>query len=148
MYTSPSERPESDPEPKMHAAGSSYRTVTDKRSVSMLGLGMIIGVAIGAGIALVAAPQSGEDTRNRIRDKVRHMRGRDDGTWGKLGRELKRAAKVRRMELAERRARHEKAGLERYSSLQDDDVGDRATGAINQSSEADGAVCDTSDEQS
>ena len=42
----------------------------------------------------------------------------------------------------------EKAGLERYSPLQDDDSGDRATGAINQSSEAVGAVCDTSDEQS
>ncbi|MEP6904888.1 MAG: YtxH domain-containing protein [Gemmatimonadales bacterium] len=79
----------------------------------MLGLGMVIGAAIGAGIALVAAPRSGEDTRDRIRDKVRHLRGRDDTTWEKLGRELKRAAKVRRLELTERRVRHEKAELER-----------------------------------
>lgn len=85
----------------------------------MLGLGMVIGAAIGAGIALVAAPRSGEDTRDRIRDKVRHLRGRDDSTWEKLGRELKRAAKVRRMEVAEQRARHEKAGLERERAEQD-----------------------------
>ena len=113
MYTPPPEGPEGNSEPRRHAAGSPYRTVADKRSVSMLGLGMVIGAAIGAGIALVAAPRSGEDTRDRIRDKVRHLRGRDDSTWEKLGRELKRAAKVRRLELTERRARREKAELER-----------------------------------
>jgi len=85
----------------------------------MLGLGMVIGAAIGAGIALVAAPQSGEEIRGRIRDKVRHLGRRDDNTWEKLGRELKRAAKVRRMELAERRARHEGAVLEREKTEQD-----------------------------
>jgi gas vesicle protein len=113
MFTTPPDPEEGDFEPKTRAAGSPYRNVADKRTISMLGLGMVIGVVIGAGIALVAAPRSGEDTRNRIREKVRHLRGRDDSTWEKLGRELRRAAKARRMELAERRARHEKAALER-----------------------------------
>jgi gas vesicle protein len=119
MYRTPPDGPEGASEPRTHAAGSPYRTVGNTRSVSMLGLGMVIGAAIGAGIALVAAPQSGEETRDRIRDKVRHLRGRDDSTWGKLGRELKRAAKVRRMELADGRTRHEKAKLERERAEQD-----------------------------
>jgi len=119
MYTASPETLEGDSEPKTHAAGSPYRWVADKRSISMLGLGMVIGAAIGAGIALVAAPRTGEETRDRIRDKVRHLRGRDDSTWEKLGRELKRAAKVRRMELAERRVRQERAQVEREQAEQD-----------------------------
>jgi gas vesicle protein len=85
----------------------------------MLGLGMIIGAAIGAGIALVAAPRSGEETRDRIRDRVGHLGRRDENTWERLGRELRRAASLRRKELAERRARHEKATLERERAEQD-----------------------------
>lgn len=74
----------------------------------MLGLGMIFGAAIGAGIALLAAPQSGQETRDRIRDRVYHIRGKD-GVWDKLGRELRRAAATRRKnELARRRSEQEK----------------------------------------
>lgn len=119
MYTASPEGSEGDSEPETRASGSPYRTVIDKRSMSMLGLGMVIGAAIGAGIALVAAPQSGEEIRDRIRDKVRHLGRRDDNTWEKLGRELKRAAKVRRLELAERRAAHERTMLEREKAEQD-----------------------------
>jgi gas vesicle protein len=119
MYSASPEGSEGDSEPKTRASGSPYRTVADKRSVSMLGLGMVIGAAIGAGIALVAAPQSGEETRHRIRNKVRHLSGRDDSTWGKLGRELKRAAKVRRLELDERRARHGQTIQEREKADRD-----------------------------
>ncbi len=113
MLTMPPEPPEGDSEPKTHAAGSPYRKIADKRTISMLGLGMVIGAVIGVGIALVAAPRSGEETRDRIRDRVRHLGRRDENTWEKLGRELRRAASLRRKELAERRARHEKATLER-----------------------------------
>lgn len=119
MHSASREEPKGDSKPRKHPAGSPYRTVADKRSVSMLGLGMVIGAAIGAGIALVAAPQSGEEIRDRIRDKVRHLGRRDDTTWEKLGRELKRAAKVRRMDLAERRAQHERTRLEREKAEQD-----------------------------
>jgi hypothetical protein len=104
---------------KTYAAGSPYRNVADKRSISMLGLGMVIGAAIGAGIALVAAPRSGEDTRDRILERVRRLRSRDDSTWEKLGRELRRAAKVRRLELVEKRARHAEAAQERERAGRD-----------------------------
>jgi len=119
MFTGSPEWPEGDSEPATRATGSPYKNVTDNRSVSMLGLGMVIGAAIGAGIALAAAPQSGEEIRDRIRAKVRHLGRRDDNTWEKLGRELKRAAKVRRLELAERRAHFERTALEREKAEQD-----------------------------
>jgi gas vesicle protein len=74
----------------------------------MLGVGMVIGVVIGAGVALLAAPRSGEDTRDKILDRVRHIRGKDDA-WSKLKRELKRATQVsRRTELEKRREREAK----------------------------------------
>jgi gas vesicle protein len=119
MFTTPPEPPEGDPEPKTHAAGSPYRNVADKRAISMLGLGMVIGAAIGVGIALVAAPRSGEETRDRIRDRVQHLGRRDENMWERLGRELRRAASLRRKEATERRARHEKATLERERAEQD-----------------------------
>jgi len=104
--------------PKTHASGSSYRRVADRRSVSMLGLGMIIGAAIGAGAALLAAPQSGEETRDRIRDRVRHIRG-NDTAWDKLGRELRRAATARRRKKLARRRREEEKLLEKGRAERD-----------------------------
>ena len=105
-------------EPKRRAAGSSYRNVPDSRSISMLGLGMLIGVAIGAGVALLAAPRSGEETRDRIRDRVRHIRGKDDA-WTKLQRELKRAVKVRRRTALERRKLEDQKTVERQRAESD-----------------------------
>jgi gas vesicle protein len=95
MYMPPSDDSAATSKPRRRAAGSSYRNVPDSRSISLLGLGIVIGVAIGAGAALLAAPRSGEETRDRIRDRVRHLRGKDDA-WTKLQRELKRAVRLRR----------------------------------------------------
>jgi gas vesicle protein len=67
---------------------------------------------IGAGVALLAAPRSGEETRERIRDRVRHIRGRDD-VWKKLRRELTRARKVRRQRQLEQRRERDKKLVER-----------------------------------
>ena len=104
--------------PKRRASGSSYRNVPDSRSISLLGLGIVIGVAIGAGAALLAAPQSGEETRDRIRDRVRHLRGKDDA-WTKLQRELKRAVKIRRRTALERRKLEDQKILERQRAESD-----------------------------
>jgi gas vesicle protein len=57
----------------------------------MLGIGMVIGTVIGAGIALLVAPQSGLDTRRGFSKRVNRFRGRSR-VWTRLGRELKRAA--------------------------------------------------------
>jgi gas vesicle protein len=64
----------------------------------MLGIGMVVGAVIGAGIAMLVAPRSGPDTRRQISRRVNRLRaGR--GVWGRLGRELRRAAAARRKEM-------------------------------------------------
>jgi gas vesicle protein len=119
MYTTPPDDVTAGiSEPKTHAAGSSYRNIPDTRSISMLGLGMVIGAVIGAGVALLAAPRSGEDTRDRIRDRVRNVRGRR-GVWYQLGRELRRAASARRKRELERRKQEELKILERERAERD-----------------------------
>ena len=118
MYMPSSDDAATDSEPIVHASGSPYRNVPDSRSVSMLGLGMVIGVAIGAGIALLTAPRSGEEMRDSIRDRVRHIRGKDDA-WSKLQRELKRAMKVRRRTALERRKLEDQKVVERQRAESD-----------------------------
>ena len=118
MYTPPIDDAATDSEPIVRASGSSYRNVPDARSISMLGLGMVIGVAIGAGIALLTAPRSGEEMRDSIRDRVRHIRGKDDA-WTKLQRELKRAMKVRRRTALEKKRVEEEKTLEKQRAERD-----------------------------
>ena len=79
--------------------GSPYRNVGSARSVSMLGVGMVVGAVIGAGIALVIAPQSGADTRRSLTQRVTGLR-RGRGVWSKLGRELRRAAAAKQKSMA------------------------------------------------
>ena len=80
------------------ARGRPYKNVRDPRSVSMLGIGMVIGAVLGAGIAVLVAPKSGPDTRRQISQRLGNLRSRR-GVWGKLGRELKRAAAAKRKEM-------------------------------------------------
>src|SRR3982750_1282748 len=81
--------------------GRPYRTVPPPnaaRSVSMLGIGMVIGAVLGAGIALLVAPGSGADTRKLLsRNASRFSKGA--GVWNKLGKELRRAAQAKRRSL-------------------------------------------------
>ena len=84
----------------------------------MLGVGMLIGIAIGAGVALLAAPQSGVDTRDNIRDRIRHLRGRDR-PWDKLARELRRATAVRRKHDLERHRKQQQTMVERERAERD-----------------------------
>jgi gas vesicle protein len=64
----------------------------------MLGVGIIVGLAIGAGVAMLFAPQSGEDTREMLRKRMRRVRG-ETPVWERLGKELKRAASLKRKEI-------------------------------------------------
>jgi gas vesicle protein len=84
--------------PRAKPVGSPYRRVVDPHSASMLGVGIIVGVAIGAGVAMLFAPQSGEDTREILRKRMRRVRG-ETHVWERLGKELKRAASLKRKEI-------------------------------------------------
>ncbi len=80
------------------ARGRPYQNVRDPRSVSLLGVGMVIGAVLGAGIAVLVAPRTGPETRRQISRRLGSLRSRR-GVWGKLGRELKRAAAAKRKEM-------------------------------------------------
>lgn len=120
MPTTPTseELPRQVPPPRKRAVGSPYRNVPDKPGVSMLGIGILVGIAIGAGVALLAAPQSGEDTRDNIRDRIRHLRGQDR-TWDKLARELRRASALRRKHDLERHRKQEQKAIDRQRAEKD-----------------------------
>lgn len=64
---------------------------TGKRSVRALALGVSIGLLVGAGVALLFAPQRGSDTRRDISRKVRRARRRGHDAWEDLRDELRHA---------------------------------------------------------
>ena len=84
--------------PARKPRGRPYKNVPDARGAGMLGVGMIIGAVIGAGAALLFAPQAGWETRQSIARRGRAM-GRGAGAWTKLGRELRKAARAKRKTL-------------------------------------------------
>ena len=106
--------PDSAREPARRPEGRPYRRVAHTRSVSMLGLGMVAGVAIGAGLALLMAPRSGRDMRAGLRRKARRIR-RGSNVWDRLGEELKRAAAAKRREI-EREAELKQMEIHRRES--------------------------------
>ncbi len=91
--------------------GRPYKTVVEPRSVSMLGIGMVVGVVIGAGIALLMAPQSGMETRRGLSRQAMRLGGRGNA-WSRLGRELRKAAAAKRKSI-EMEARHKEIAARR-----------------------------------
>jgi hypothetical protein len=74
------------PEP----VGESYEEERDWRGAGVLGLGIIAGALVGAGVALLLAPQSGEETREEIVSRARLLGARADEGWDDLRDELRR----------------------------------------------------------
>jgi hypothetical protein len=87
--------------------GSSFRRSVDWQHVGLLGAGLVVGALIGAGAALLFAPQSGEATRSAIRRQARFARHRASDAWGDLAAELAEVARRgrRRARRVVRRAR-------------------------------------------
>jgi hypothetical protein len=90
--------------PARKPRGKPYKSVVNVQSVSALGMGMVIGAVVGAGVALLVAPRTGRDVRELIGHRAGRI-GRGSGVWFKLGKELKRAAVVKRKQLERQEAR-------------------------------------------
>ncbi len=70
----------------------------------MLGVGMVVGAVLGAGVTLLMAPRTGREMRSLLGDRARRVRP-GTGVWYKLGKELKRAAAAKRKHLEREESR-------------------------------------------
>jgi hypothetical protein len=69
--------------------GDSYDEQTDWAKVGFFGAGLALGVVLGAGVALLFAPQSGEETRERLGERARLFRNQAGDQWDDLRDELR-----------------------------------------------------------
>jgi hypothetical protein len=79
-----------DPTTASEPVGRSFEEERDWRGAGILGLGVLAGALVGAGVALLLAPQSGEETRERIANRARRLGSRADDSWDDLRDELRR----------------------------------------------------------
>ena len=69
----------------------------DHRPMVVLAAGIAIGLVVGAGVALLFAPEAGEDTRRLLRRRGRQLGQRGHDAWDDLRIEFQRALRRRRM---------------------------------------------------
>jgi len=81
--------PGSVPQPKRDAVP--LETVPDWNNIGLFTAGIALGAILGATVALLWAPASGDETRDRIGRRVRKLRSNDD-IWDELAEELELAA--------------------------------------------------------
>ena len=81
-------RPGSIPQPPREEAP--VEMVPDWNAIGLFAAGVAVGAILGATVALLVAPATGEETRHRIANKVR--RRDDDDIWDQLAEELDLAA--------------------------------------------------------
>ena len=65
----------------------------DWQHIAIFTAGAVLGAAIGAGAALLFAPQSGARTRHNLARRGRHLRTRTADAWEDLRHELRYAAR-------------------------------------------------------
>jgi len=94
--------------------------VIERRSGGGIGL-FLLGAAVGAGLALLFAPQSGEETRaqvrraaRRVRRKAREMAETGRDAVGDIARTGKAAARDAREAIEQRLAKHRTARDESF----------------------------------
>ena len=74
----------------------------DWQHIAIFTAGAVLGAVLGAGAALLFAPQSGARTRHNIARRGRHLRTRTADAWEDLRHELRYAARRGRKKLAAR----------------------------------------------
>ena len=77
--------------PQPSSDGLPHETVPDWNNIGLFTAGIAVGAILGASVALLFAPGSGDETRHSIARRVRSLRG-DDDLWDELAEELERAA--------------------------------------------------------
>src|SRR5688500_17974370 len=82
-------RPGSVPQPR--SDGIPYETVPDWNNIGLFAAGIAVGAVLGAAVALLMAPASGEETRHSISRRDRRLRGGGAVGHGREG-EVGRAA--------------------------------------------------------
>ena len=78
--------------------------VPDWNNIGLFTAGIAVGAILGAAVALLFAPASGNETRHRIARRARHPLG-DDDVWDELAEELELAAAETEEEEEEEEAR-------------------------------------------
>jgi hypothetical protein len=81
--------PGSVPQPEDN--GMPREMVPDWNNIGLFTAGIAVGAILGAAVALLFAPASGEETRHSLGRRVRRERD-DEDVWGELADELERAA--------------------------------------------------------
>ena len=71
----------------------------DWQHITIFTVGALLGAAVGAGAALLFAPQSGARTRHDLARRGRHLRTRTVDAWDDLRHELRYAARRGRRKL-------------------------------------------------
>jgi hypothetical protein len=89
--TTPPKAPPPGSVPQPQLDGRPLKTVPDWNNIGLFSAGIALGAILGATVALLWAPASGDQTRQRIGRRVRRMRG-DDDMWDELAEELELAA--------------------------------------------------------
>lgn len=64
--------------------------------------GIVVGAAVGAGVALLLAPGSGDQTRRAIRKRVKRMSRDASGGWVTARQEVRRILKEKKAALRDR----------------------------------------------
>lgn len=92
-------------------------TELDWQRIALFATGALIGAAIGAGTALLLAPQTGEETRRDLARQGRRLRARGADAWDDLRDELRWATQRGRRRigrtLRNRRIRRQERELDR-----------------------------------
>ena len=95
----------------------------DWQHIGLFAAGALLGAALGAGAALLFAPQSGAEARRNIARRGRHLRSRTATAWDDLRHELRYATRRGRRKLARKLNRVVRERRERRE-LRDDDLAD------------------------
>lgn len=80
-------------DPLARARGTPYSEERDWGKIGGFGAGIVVGVLIGAGVALFLAPQTGKALRAGIRRGAGRMRSRTDDAFEDLREQLRIAAR-------------------------------------------------------